>query len=102
MAVMAPREFECILCQGNFTLLSGDLMIPMPVVCDECLVKLDQLEGDALVGYVSKHLAENTSPQKEHIESQTQDGILEQIIRDIQGMNVDEIIRNREQARQLG
>ena len=106
MAVMGIRDFECILCQGNFTLLSGDLMVPEPVICDECLVEVWQLEGDALARYMSEHLAENTSPHKEYIESNIRQGTLcEKIIRNIQGwkqqqMSVDEIIRDREQARQ--
>ena len=108
MAIMAPREFECILCQAHFTLLSGDLMVPYPVICDDCLVELWQLEGDALVEHVSKRLAENRSPNKKHIESYIRQGTLgETIIRDVQGikqrgMKADEIIRDREQVRQLG
>ncbi len=103
---MAARDFKCILCQRNFTLLSGDLMVPTPVICDECLVEVWQLGDDALARYVSKHLAENASPHKEYLESMTRQGTLEDsIIQDIQGLkerwtSVQDVIQDRELNRQ--
>ena len=107
MAFMAVREFECILCQGHFTLLSGDLMLPEPVICDECLVEVWLLEGDVLAKHISKHLAGNVSPHKEHLESHIRQGTLnDRIIQYMQGLkqrqaSVKDVIQARELRRQF-
>ena len=101
MAVFAVRDFECILCQRQFSLPSGDLIVPESLICDECLAELWQLEGDALARYVSEHLAKNASQREQGPESHVQQGALEnRIIRNIQSMKLhwasaEEVIRNR-------
>ena len=57
MPGIALREFECTLCQDQFTLLSDDLMLPEPDICDECLRKVWPLEGEELANYVAERLA---------------------------------------------
>ena len=71
-AFLGIRDFECSLCQGSFTLLSGDLMVPETRLCDECLVELWPLAGDALKMCVSGHLAQRVSQQGESPESPDQ------------------------------
>lgn len=56
MPGLAVRKFECTLCQQQFTLLSGDLILPGPRICDECLVEVWALEGEALANYVAERL----------------------------------------------
>jgi hypothetical protein len=68
MAILALREFECTLCQQHFTLLSGDLILPGPRVCDECLQVLWELEGDALEKHISESLRK-ASHDGERLES---------------------------------
>lgn len=47
MPGMALREFECSLCQGRFTLLAGDLVLPGPRLCDACARRVWNVEGEA-------------------------------------------------------
>lgn len=37
MPGMAVRKFACALCGEHFTLLEGDLVLPGPRLCDECV-----------------------------------------------------------------
>ena len=69
MVGLALREFECTLCQRRFTLLSGDLILPGPSICDECLRALWELEGDALTKHISGCLKEEASRVGERPES---------------------------------
>lgn len=62
---MAVRDFDCILCQRHFSRMSGDLILPEDLICDECLAELWQLEGDVLREYVSQHLAKRGLRNKE-------------------------------------
>ena len=73
MAILALREFECTLCQQYFFLLSGDLILPGPRVCDECLKVLWELEGDTLEKRISESLGEASQDGEgleSHIEKQ--------------------------------
>jgi hypothetical protein len=70
---MAPREFECMLCQKHYTLLCGDLVLPEYLLCDDCLAELQPLEEDEL----RKHVAEN-APRCDQ-------AFVDEIIRIIQG-----------------
>ena len=81
-AFLGVRDFECSLCQGSFTLLSGDLMVPETRLCDECLVELWPLAGDALKMCVSGHLAKRVSQQGESPESPDQLQAFEESILD--------------------
>ena len=76
MAVMGFRDFECTVCQRHFDMLSGDLMVPGPSICDECLKVLWELEGDGLTKYVSACLKENASRLGEVPESHVVDPAL--------------------------
>ena len=106
MAIMALREFECTLCQQRFTLLSGDLILPEPMLCDACLQELWQLEGDALRKHISYHLVEHASSGDQDPEWQNQVEQLEdQVIQIVlmlkqRGRTIQEIIRDREAERQ--
>jgi hypothetical protein len=61
MPGLAVREFKCSLCQKPFTMLSGDLILPGPNICDDCLREVWELEGEVLV----KHVAECSGLQSE-------------------------------------
>jgi len=62
---MAPREFECMLCQKHYTLLCGDLVLPEYLLCDDCLAELRPLEEDELREHVSQHLSEDAPRRDE-------------------------------------
>ena len=57
MAIMALRDFYCSLCGCVVTMMSGDLMYPRPVVCDQCLRDVWDLEDEALHQHVAGCLA---------------------------------------------
>ena len=101
MAIMALRDFECTLCRERFTLLSGDLMLPVPVFCDECLKELWPLEGDALREYVAQHLAERPPGEGQRRVEPTEDQVIQAILALKQrGRSIQEVIRDREAERQ--
>lgn len=89
MPALALRENECALCQGRFTLLSGDLMVPEPHLCDECLREVWGLDSETLVRRTTGHLAgQDRMP-------------VENIVQHLQGLkskwkSVEEAIRARE------
>ena len=104
MAILALREFECTLCHQRFTLLSGDLILPIPRLCDECLKVLWELEGDALEKRISESLArasQDGERPESHIEKQA---LVDSTVRHIQWhreqwSSVEEAIQDRERAR---
>lgn len=104
MAILALREFECTLCQQRFTLLSGDLILPGPRVCDECLSVLWELEGDALEKRISESLTK-ASQDKECPESHTEkQALVDSTVQHIQWhkeqwSSVEEAIQDRERER---
>jgi hypothetical protein len=51
MPGFGPREFECTLCQQSFTMPSGDLMVPQPRICDECLTQVWEMEDQTLLDF---------------------------------------------------
>jgi hypothetical protein len=61
MPCLAVREFDCILCHRHFTLLTQDFILPWTLICDECLVELWELEGDALAEYLAARLGMKTA-----------------------------------------
>lgn len=63
MAIMAVREFECTLCQQQFSRMCADFLLPEDLVCDECLAELAPLEGHKLRERIAQ-LAKN-APQPE-------------------------------------
>ena len=52
MAGMALREFACSLCGQKFEKYSGDLMIPGPEICDNCLHDVWQMDETTLASHV--------------------------------------------------
>ena len=50
------REFECSLCQAQFMMLAGDLLLPGPNVCDDCLTAVWPLDNEALTHHVRERL----------------------------------------------
>ncbi len=70
MVGMGLREFECTLCGNKFEQMSGDLMIPGPEICEECLREVWDMEDTALKQYVSTRLKEHK--REEMIESMLQ------------------------------
>lgn len=53
MPILAAREFECILCRKQLTLLAQDLILPWTLICDACLEALLALEEEALSEYLA-------------------------------------------------
>ena len=104
MAILALREFECTLCHQRFTLLSGDLILPIPRLCDECLKVLWELEGDALEKRISESLAK-ASQDRARPESHTEkQALVDGTVRLIQWhkeqwSSVEEAIQDRERDR---
>ena len=92
MVGLAVREFQCALCQKQFTLLSGDLMFPGPNICDECLGEVWGLEGEELAKHVAECLAgEERIPVNsivQHIRWHKE-----------QWRSADEVVRDRERER---
>jgi hypothetical protein len=91
MAFMAVRDFECTLCQQQFSLLSGDLM-PGPFFCDECLKEVWNMEDDMLEKHVEKCLVDEDESTVNRITNtikRYRDG----------GGAVEEIIEQRERGR---
>ena len=56
MPGMTLRAFECDLCGEEFTLIVGDLYIPMPRVCDACLKVVWDMDDEALAAHVDERL----------------------------------------------
>jgi len=41
------REFDCTYCGQPFTMMEGDMILPIPTLCDACLKQLWHLEDTA-------------------------------------------------------
>ena len=48
MAGIYLQEFECTHCRQTFTLEEGDLIVPGPRLCDDCLKRLWHLTSQEL------------------------------------------------------
>lgn len=57
MVSLAVREFQCALCQQQFTLLSDDLIVPESKICDECLRVTWAMDDQVLAAHVRGCLA---------------------------------------------
>ncbi len=76
------REFNCTHCGQIFTIEEGDLILPGPRLCDNCLKRLWHLTDQELVG-----------------ENIREDNL--QLLRDYkQHYQLDDLIELREQTRQ--
>ncbi|MCJ7735772.1 MAG: hypothetical protein MUQ10_00460 [Anaerolineae bacterium] len=92
MPGIAVREFGCTLCRKKFTLLAGDLFVPEPDLCDECLGEIWPLEGEALVKYVAERW-----PDEEKL---PMDSVFQYINQyKAQWPSAEEAIKQREQMR---
>ena len=58
-AIVAHREFSCVLCGQRFTLFCGDLIIPEYLVCGDCKAELRDREEEEVRAYVTEHLVED-------------------------------------------
>ena len=104
MAILALREFECTLCHRHFSLLSGDLILPSPKLCDECLKVLWELEDDTLEKHISESLAkahQDRERRESHIEERA---LVNSTVQHIQWhkeqwSSVEEAIQDRERDR---
>ena len=54
MPGLVLREFDCTFCGQRFSLLSGDLILPGPELCDDCLREVWALKGEDLEQCVSR------------------------------------------------
>ena len=93
MPGMSIREFRCNLCDQPFTMPSGDLMVPEPNVCDDCLREVWDMEDEVL----TKHTVACLAPGAE----QASVNSIVQCIKTHreQWGEVEEVIRLREWAR---
>ena len=55
MPIMVVRDFECLLCGKSFSRLCPDLILPEYQVCDECLAKVNHLQGRELWAYIDEN-----------------------------------------------
>ena len=94
MPIIAVREFNCSLCQQPFTLLSGDLILPGPYFCDNCLRAVWKLEGEVLINHI-------TSCLKSQNKDQSHVTLILQHLQEFKENweTVDDLIRLREQQR---
>jgi hypothetical protein len=92
MPGLAVRTYECTLCQRKFTLLSGDLIIPGPRLCDDCLKATWDLEGEELAKHTAACLAGNSDTSVDNI-LQLLKGLK------VQWNSVEEVILARERER---
>ena len=94
MPGMAVREFACSLCQQPFTMLSGDLMLPGPNICDDCVRAVWDLEDEALMKHVARSLGSQNEDQS----------LVNNNVQHIKGFKkrwetFDKLIQQREQER---
>jgi hypothetical protein len=67
---MANRDFECILCQKQFTRFCGDaFLLSENLICDDCLIEFQQMEEDEL-RKLSQHLAKSASHSGREFENE--------------------------------
>jgi hypothetical protein len=92
---MSIREFKCDLCDQPFTMSSGDLMVPQPNVCDECLREVWDMPDKALAEHTAACLAQRAGQA-------SVDDIVSYINANRERWaEVDEVIRLREWARRM-
>ena len=72
MPVVALHEFNCILCQQTFELMFGDVIFPIPEMCEDCLREVWEMDEKALTAYVAKRLPEDAMFPVEKIVQHTQ------------------------------
>lgn len=72
MPGMALRDFNCTLCSETFEKMSGDLIIPEPDLCDDCLREVWEMDGDSLTAYVAERLPEDAGFSVEKVVHHTQ------------------------------
>ncbi len=88
------REFECTLCQQSFIMPSGDLILPEPNICDECLNQVWEMKAQALTAHVIGCL-----PSEEN-------ALVNNVVQHIkrykeQGGEIEEVLQHREQGRKM-
>lgn len=106
MAFMCVRDFECTLCQRNFALMYGDLILPEKLICDECLKELWPLEEDGLRKRVSERLVKNASWLEEHYRWHGEPEFGDQIVQQFEELrrreaSIAQAIQSREVGRQM-
>jgi hypothetical protein len=95
MPGMSIREFKCDLCDQPFRMPSGDLMVPQPNVCDDCLREIWDMADEALTEHVVACLARGTG-------GVSVDRIVQYINTNReQWKEVEEVIRLREWGRSM-
>jgi hypothetical protein len=58
-AIMANRDFSCLLCNTTYTRMTGDLIVPVYETCDWCLEELGEFSGDELQIEITRRLNAN-------------------------------------------
>ena len=97
MPGMSIKEFKCDLCDQLFTMSSGDLMVPTPNVCDECLREVWDFPDKALAEHAAACLARGEGAGQVSV-----DDIVSYINTNReQWAEVEEVIRLREWARSM-
>jgi hypothetical protein len=97
MPGMSIKEFKCDLCDQPFTMSSGDLMVPQPNVCDDCLTEVWDMADEALAAHTAACLARGAGAGQFSVED-----IVSYINTNReQWAEVEEVIRLREWARSV-
>ena len=65
---IAERSFECLLCQRQYTRVSGDLILTEDLICNDCLKEFQRLDESELRKQVSDRLSKNPSLPSQEIE----------------------------------
>jgi len=86
MPIMAERDFECVVCGSPFSMMSGDLVVPYYLICDDCREALSPLDEDTLRKRLSEQVTrEALDNRKEVIWRGDPQKLIDQIARHILG-----------------
>jgi hypothetical protein len=67
MPIMAERDFECVVCGSPFSMVSGDLVIPYYLVCDDCREALSPLDEESLRQRLSEQVTREALDSRKQV-----------------------------------
>jgi hypothetical protein len=72
MPIFTLRDFNCVFCQSTFEMLAGDIMIPEPDLCEDCLKEVWEMDDEALTIHFTLHLSLDAAFSAEEVVQHTQ------------------------------
>jgi hypothetical protein len=66
MVGMVLRDFVCSLCGNTFEKYAGDLNIPGPELCEQCMFQVWEMEGVTLITHIHVCLNKQDNSVTEH------------------------------------